>query len=503
MEQFRNRARGLIGLIPPGQRVMAIAAAAVIAFASVLFLKWVSTPSYTLLYGGLDDTDLSEVIGGLDSQGIPYKIEGGGSRVLVPQEQVYTARAGLAEAGVAGQTAPPGYELLDQQGLATSDFQQRVDYQRALEGELAKTLTAMDGVSSATVRLAIPDQSPFDTAQVPVTASVLVDSGTVLSDEEVSTVVFLVSNAVQGLEPQDVTVADTAGDVLAAPGDVGGSGAAGGRSMDLTREYEAGLTADIQRLLNSVPGGAGSSVVVHAQLNFDETSVQSDSYDPESQVTLSESTSSETLDGSGSQGGATGATGATGSGGSTGSGVGYVNQQADRQFGVNHETTTTTQAPGAVEMLSVAVVMDDGSETGATVPDSGEVEELVTAALGLDSTRGDTIKVTQLPFPKAEEAAAGPGMTAMVPQAVGGLVMVVVAVALFLMSRGKGKAKGKKRADDDDEVWSDTEALPAAVVAAGLPSASQTGSRDVMDLVQRQPEEIAGLLRAWLADRRR
>jgi flagellar M-ring protein FliF len=178
-----------------------------------------------------------------------------------------------------------------------------------------------------------------------------------------------------------------------------------------------------------------------------------------------------------------------------------VNEQADRQFGVNHETTTTTKAPGTVELLSVAVVMDDGSKTGATVPDSGEVEELVSAALGLDTARGDTIKVTQLPFPKPEEAAAGPGMTAMVPQAVGGLVLLVVAVALFMMSRGRGKKKGAEGSASDE--WSDGGILPAAAVVASLPAPVQTDSRDVMDLVQRQPEEIAGLLRAWLADRRR
>ncbi|MGH2703456.1 MAG: flagellar basal-body MS-ring/collar protein FliF, partial [Actinomycetota bacterium] len=276
MEQLKNRLQSILSAVPPAQRVVVLVAIAVLAVTVVIFGRWLTQPSYTLLYSNLDDKALSQVIGELDSQGVPYKIEGGGSQIMVPRQQVYTVRASLAEAGVAGEALPEGYELLDGQGLAVSDFKQRVDYKRALEGEISKTLMAMNGIESASVRLAMPEEQLFSEDQKPVTASVLVGTATTLNQDQVDTVVFLVSSAVEGLNPGNVTVADATGNVLSAPGDAGGAGALGDRNMQLQRQYEAALASDVQRLLTNVTPEAAASVVVHADLNFDETSTESE-----------------------------------------------------------------------------------------------------------------------------------------------------------------------------------------------------------------------------------
>ncbi len=494
MEQLKHRIRGFLAMTTPAQQVGIVVCLIVLALAAVAFVRWLTTPSYALLYANLDDQGLAQVVQELDAQGVPYRIEGGGSRVMVPQDQVYRVRASLAEAGVSGQTLPPGYELFDEQGLGATDFQQRVDYQRALEGELARTLMEMDGIAGASVRLAIPERSPFEQGRPDVTASVLVDPAAPLSEQQVRSIVFLVANAVPGLTPEAVTVADTGGTVLAAPGD-DPLGFTGGRTLELTREYERALAADVQRLLASVPGGQTASVVVRAQLNFDQTSTETETVDPGTAVPIDSSSTREVLD----QGGAD--TGAV----PPGSNVSYERTEERQTFAVSREATTTVQAPGDVERLSVAVVMDNGDNTGITPADPGQVRAVVSAALGLDPARGDTIEVTQMPFPKPEprKEAAAPGLLAKAPRLAGGLVVLLVGAALFLMML---RSRGRRRAEPPPELaFIQPEQLPASQQgpAAAPPLAARPATTDVMELVQRQPEEIATLLRSWLADRRR
>lgn len=492
MEQLKQRIRGFLQMTTPAQQVGIAVSLVVLVLGTAAFLRWLTSPSYALLYANLDDQGLAQVVQELDAQGVPYRIEGGGSRVMVPQDQVYRVRASLAEAGISGQTLPPGYELFDQQGLGATDFQQHVDYQRALEGELARTLMEMDGIRAASVRLAIPERSPFEQDGPAVTASVLVDPALPLSEQQVRSIVFLVANAVPHLTPEGVTVADTQGTVLAAPGD-DPMGFTGGRTFELTREYERALAADVQRLLASVPGGGNASVVVRAQLNFDQTSVETETVDPATAVPIDSSSTREVLDGAGTQTGA------------TGSDVNYERTEERQTFAVSREATTTVQAPGRVERLSVAVVMDNGANTGITPADPAEVQAVVSAALGLDPLRGDTIEVTQLPFPKPEPQAepAGPGLLAQIPRLAGGLVVLLVGASLFLTML---RSRGRRRSEPAPELaWVQPEQLPAP---QGAPErapqlASRQATTDVMELVQRQPEEIATLLRSWLADRRR
>jgi flagellar M-ring protein FliF len=253
----------------------------------------------------------------------------------------------------------------------------------------------------------------------------------------------------------------------------------------------------VQRLLANVPGGANASVVVRARLNFDQTSTETETVDPSSAVPVDTSQTEETLTQSPGSAGSTGGTG----------GVDYRKTDSQQTYAVSRETTKTIQAPGDVEQLSVAVVMDNGQNTGITPADPNQVETLVAAALGLDPARGDTIEVTQLPFPKAEPKSepSGPGVVDLVPRAAGGLVVLLAGAAMFLMvlrSRGTRRRRGAAH----ELAWSEPEQLPAggtAPAAEARPVSVAVPTVDVMELVQRQPEEIASLLRAWLADRRR
>lgn len=500
---IRDRITGFVRELPVAHRVAIAAALAALAMLGVFFVRWITTPSYTVLYSGLDDAAVAATIDGLETQGVPYRLEAGGSRVLVPREMLYATRASLAAEGVAGPTAPPGYELLDEQGLSVSDFRQRVDYQRALEGELSRTLAAMEGIREATVHLVLPEDELFAEQQKPVTASVLLATTRTLTETEVEAVTFLVSSSVEGLEVGSITVADAAGTVLHAPGEAGGTSVASNRNLRQTREFEKGLADDIGALLERVTGGIPASVVVRSTLDFDELATETETFDDGNTVTLKEQTTAEQFEGAGSMpGGTVGLDGGPlpGDGGEST----YQRDEALREFGVDKITTRTVAAPGRVERLSVAIVMDDGSVTGAQIPPDDEIEQLVSAAVGLDAERGDAIAVSTLPFPAMadeEEAAEPNALTELVPQLVGVLVLLLVSIGLFLMTRRRGMVV--KEIDRRQ-----TPVLPSheetRVLEPPEPAVVNTGGiqADVAELVQRQPEEIATLLRGWLADRR-
>lgn len=507
--ELQRRLGSMVRSVPPGQQVVIGVGVVVLVMASVLFFRWVTEPSYTVLYSDLEGPRVQEVIDELEAQGVPYQLEAAGSRVMVPRSDVYEVRASLASAGVEGTVVPDGYELLDGQSLTITDFQQRVTYQRALEGELAKTLMAMDAISQATVHLVIPEDPLFEDERQTATASVLVAPSRTLGQGEIESIVFLVSSSVEGLEAENVTVADSAGATLQAAGEDGLVAGIGNRNLRQTREFESALTQDLGGLLSTVLGPGRASAVVRAQLNFDERSVESETFDTEP-VPLREQTVEEEFAGQGAApGGALGVDG----GDVVANGDGeydYTRSEVLREYGIDRQVSSIVEAPGTIERMSVAVVVDDGTNTGAAPAQPEEVERLVAAAVGLDPTRGDVVEVSAIPFPApVDEPAPAPEaeevpLLDMVPQIAGAVLLLVVAVSLLVMTRGRRRQPVE---------ITDGGPAPAAIAAPRSPEALPIAEQavdvgpspiqeNVIDLVQGQPEEIATLLRSWLADRR-
>jgi flagellar M-ring protein FliF len=490
--ELKDRLAGLVRTLPPAQRAGLAVAAVVLLMAAVPFVQWVATPSYTLLYAGLEDRELAEVTSELDAQNISYQLDG--SRVLVPHDQVHRVRANLAEAGVSATPVVPGYELLDDQALGLSDFRQRVDLQRAVEGELVRTLTAMDAIETATVRLVMPEEALFTDRQTPPSASVLVRTFGQLDRQQTQAITLLIASAVEGLEADNVTIADTNGQVLHAPGD-GTVGGVTDRQQQRAREFEQALSHEITELLQRATD-APASVVVRAALDFDEIATETETYE-EGGVPLREQTSNERYEGTGpAVGGIVGVDGGPlpEAGGGEGN---YERDEAVREFGVDRTVTRTVQAPGEVRRLSVALVVDEDAAVG-----NAALLELVGAAAGIDAERGDEIAITRVATPVMAEPSIegdGPALVDLIQRIVALVVLVVIAVALFLMSRRRSKV------DPEPE-----RVVPAKVrptpqleeqVLEEIPT-SPSKKDEVSELVEKQPEEIAALLRGWLADRR-
>lgn len=530
--------------LPLTHKVVAGCAIAVLGMAGWLFFNWVSSPSYAVLYTELDDQALAEVIDGLEAQGVPYQIESGGSTVMVPRPMVHAARAELAASGVRAGVGPEGYELLDESGLSVSDFRQQIDYQRALEGELARTIMAMEAVSSAQVHLVIPEDALFVQDQEPVTASVLVDTVRPLAVTDIEAITFLVSAAVEGLEPSAVALAHVNGQVLSAPGQAEGSVAVSNRNLRMVEDYEAALAADLEMLLDTMYGPDRASVVVRADLNFDEQSVETQTFDASTSTPLREQLLLETLSGAGAPPiGTVGVNGEElpidGDGNYT-----YRRDESTTEYGMDRVTTVSVTAPGTVNSLSVAVAVDDGTLTGLPAPDVSQLTALVTAAAGLDTTRGDQIQVSAIPFADLSldpidpadpiEAPAGSVMDA-IPEYTGAIVVLVLSIAMLMMTRSGKRAevkarkkalKAAKKAGDEEAIAALSGVMPMPLNAAtqqalgmpvgggGVPAvagmAAAGGSAPmvmpdgnaleagVIQLAEQRPEDVAGLLKDWL-----
>src|SRR3954447_14146971 len=231
------RIRSVLSTISLGQKVVIGLLAVGLLLGGFFFYRWITAPTYAPLFSNLASTDASAIVDELNSEGVAYQLADGGSTIMVPNDQVYDLRLTMSGKGLpAGQDT--GYALLDQQGITTSEFQQQVTYQRAIEGELSQTLEALKGVNSAVVHVALPKDEVFVTDQGKPTASVLLDlaAGTSLTGEQITAVTNLVSSSVQDMDPDQVTVTDSTGHVLSAAG-TGVSAAAGDARSQMETEY--------------------------------------------------------------------------------------------------------------------------------------------------------------------------------------------------------------------------------------------------------------------------
>ncbi|GID25093.1 flagellar basal-body MS-ring/collar protein FliF [Paractinoplanes brasiliensis] len=516
----------------PGQKAVTIAAVIALVVGAYFFATWASKPSYSILFNNLSSKDASAIVESLKKTGTSYELANDGQTILVPQDQVNELRLSLSGEGLPGD-AGTGYALLDQQGITTSDFMQQTNYQRALEGELSNTIKSIEGVEAATVHLVIPKKDVFADEQDKPTASVLVASSATqpLSSDQVQSIVHLVASSVEGLDPTQITVAGADGKILSTGGGAAiGTGGDSGTDAQ-TVAFQNRMNQSIQNMLDSVVGPGNSSVVTTATLDFDQTQTTSKTYNADPSVpALSEQNQREAYNGANNcAGGVLGpdniaGPGCTTAGGTNGPGQ-YENSSSVRNNAVNEVNEVRRNAPGGIKKMSVAVLLN--SATAATV-DPAQVQQLVTAAAGIDTTRGDTIAVSAMPFDQSAAKAAQEALSASSAAAVeakqmsmyktaalAGLVLVLLFLA-WRFSRKSKKRRGltpeeRKHLEDMQAALEAqrlaelNQAIPAQMLEAGMAmddtnvQAREERQREIEQMVKDQPEEMAVLLRGWLA----
>jgi flagellar M-ring protein FliF len=501
----------------PGQKAVTIVAGLALIIGGYLFTTWKSQPTYAPLYTNLAASDASAIVDKLNSEGVPYKLAAGGTEITVPQDKVYSTRLTMSSAGLPG-SSQTGYSLLDKEGVTTSEFKQQVDYQRAIEGELGKTIQAINGVQAAAVHLAIPQQDVFNDGSQKATAAVMLTtaSGASLTSQQVQSIVYLVSSSVPNMDATGVTVTDSSGRVLAAPGD----GVTGSNGTDTqtqaTQDYDTRLATSLQNMIDRTVGSGHSVVTVNSVLDFDKTSTTTNqyTYDPSAPPLSSQQDSEKYSGNQAGTGGTLGAgTPATGATGTSGAGQ-YVKTSKTVNNALGTVSKTTQSAPGAVKKLSIAVLVD-GSIKNVNVP---ALESLVKSGVGLDPKRGDTLAIQAMPFDnsaatqaaqaaKAATAAAAAKVAhehlmSLIKQGLLGALVLAVVIGTWLASRKRKSGTDPPFVNDN---LFDEPDLPLAPVAepeqlAVVTELQQAAARRraLVALADDQPDDVARVLSGWI-----
>src|SRR4051812_26697219 len=508
------QARALIQNMSPKGRLIAAGSVVAVILLVFLMMQMASAPSYTTIMAGVDPAQTGKITAALDAKGVKYEIRNNGTAVAVDKSQMATARIALAEKGLPN-TAQPGFELMDSQKLGASDFQQQVTYQRALEGQLASTIGQIDGVGGATVQLVLPQDQLFDDQQSASKASVLLSgSSSSLQPGAIHGIAQLVSGSVKGLDPNSVSITDSTGALLwpnSSGGATDGQMAATSKQAAEAR-YSQTMEAKLNALLVQTLGAGKAQVQVNADLNADRTTLQKLTYAKKG-VPITSQKETESLTG----GGTAGAGGAAGTASNTvpsyagaagGTGSNYKHTTGQTQFGVGKQVAKTEVAPGGVNKMSVAVVLDKSVPPASVAG----VQTAIRNAAGITPKRGDSISVSRVAFAKPPVAAKKPATETVLGFAK--YVAAGLALLAFLFFVTRHLRRREDQALLGQPVWLREIESPTSLAALergadpygdqtmALPRARRPEVNPVRaeleELVDREPERVASQVRAWM-----
>jgi flagellar M-ring protein FliF len=494
-----------------------------------------------LLYSNLDLKEAGEITRALDQANIRYEAKGDGSTLMVARDEVATTRLLLSGKGLptAGSV---GYEIFDQTGVVgQTDFVQQLNRQRALEGELARTIQGLEGVTSARVHLVLPKKELFEDEIQQASASVSIGVGArEPSPDQVRAIQNLVAGAVPNMKPDRVTVVDQHAKTLSG-GSEGDAMAADGRKSAV----EARVAKTVKTLVEGVVGPGKARVNVTADLDLSQVTIQQETFDPDGQVVRSETTSEENAnENQPSQSGAV--TAAANIPGAPPNAEGNVNSASGRtgtttNYDISKTVRTEVKEPGQVKRLSVAVAVDGltapagkdgkpGAYTARSAAEMQRIEQLVRTAVGFDAQRGDQVTVINVQFPGAD---TGGGVVTANPlmgfdkndimQIVQWVILLIVALlTIFFVVRplfngSAGPRTGVTRlvtATDGQQMMLPMDPSTGDPLALPGPNQSEMEQRiaiakiegqvkassikRVAEFVESHPEESVALLRTWL-----
>lgn len=398
---------------------MAVVAALMLGFFAFLVMR-ASSPQLAPLYTGLTLEDSSAIVSELQSQNIPYELRADGDTVLVPRDQITALRMALAEDGLPSR-GQVGYEIFDQQNtLGATSFVQNINNVRALEGELARTISSLSRIRSARVHLVLPERELFRRERKDPTASIVLGVRGELSAGEIRAIQHLVASAIESMTPNRVAIVDDAGRLLASGAGSNDESVLAGEIEERTLGVENRLRSRVEDLLANVVGAGRARVQVSAELDLSRSTRTSETFDPEGQVVRSSQTREveNAAVSPGNTGEVSVATELPGASATPGGGATNESGSTAEEI-TNYEISKTTQTEmteaGSVKRLSVAVVVDgtytdDGAGNSVYQPRSADelnqIVALVRSAVGFSEERGDIVEVQNLQFAERPELAA-------------------------------------------------------------------------------------------------
>ena len=508
------------------QRMIILIALAGSVAGLIALALWTQQPDMQVLFTNLNPEDASGIVDKLKETKVPYETTGGGTTVLVPSAQVHELRLQLATQGLP-HGGGVGFEIFDRSSIGMSDFVQKLNYRRALQGELARTIAQMPEIERARVHLATPERRLFSNDENRARASIVVSlrNGQALAKTQVNGIVHLVSSSVEGLQVKDVTVVDGHGRLLSSA--AGGDDAAGltGSQLEYQRTVETDIETRIQTMLERIVGVNKAVVRVSSILDFRKVETTEEKYDPNSQVVRSEQRGQEKANGvNGVSGGVPGVQSNVPEGASQEPAQTSSSANQTKNETVNYEISRTisrvVESTGSIKQLSVAVLVDGMYEGGKATEgekssssaakkyvarsedDMKRIEEIVKKAMGYSAERKDQVQVTNVPFDIATEEPPAQGVEAVaepansftpyIRYAVGGGLFLLI---LFLVVRPLMAMLGTTGQPAEGAT---TPQLPASVSQVEASIAGGKPRAQIVDMARGNPDAATMVVKQWL-----
>lgn len=385
---------GIFNKLAPQQKIILGAAALGSIVLIIVLFGLLNQPTYTTLYTNIHEEDAARIVEELNTNKTPYKLDNGGTTIQVPAEMVHQTRLDMASKGIPS-SGLVGYEIFDKSTLGMSEFIQRLNFKRALEGELSRTIIQQEGIESARVHIVVPEKSVFKAEQEETTASIVVKlkSGYSLDGGSIAAITKLVSSSVEGLDQNRVSLIDTKGRLLSKDMGEDNLTASSSKQHEVRQNIENYLSRKAQTLLDNVLGYGNSMVQVNVELDFDQVEKTMETYDPESQIAISEQNiKTENI----------------------GSNMVDSSSQVSENSTINYEISKSIerviQGSGTIKKLSIATVIN---EIPTEVEENGKtkivyeprpqdqlvkLEQLVKNSVGFDQQRNDNFSLVNIPF---------------------------------------------------------------------------------------------------------
>ncbi len=524
-EGIRKLIEPFLALSPSKQMLIAaVAFISAVAFAVLIFIA--NRTEYRPLFTNLTAEDAGEIVKKLKDAKTPYEITADGKGILVPSDKVYELRLTLASEGIP-QGGGVGFEIFDRKNFGMTEFVQKLNYQRALQGELSRTIAQLTGVEQARVHLVIPEKSLFKDNEKPATASIVLKmkSNRALKDSEVQGVVHLVSSSIEGMDPEHVTILDSRGKILSKGGSSDPTTRMTSAMQETQRAYEKNVEERLQSLLDRIVGGGRSVARVTASFDFKQVERLEEKFDPESIAVRSEQRTEEKGSSTTSSSGVPGVQtnlGRTAPAGGATSGGGSKNDET-LNYEVSRSTAKIIEPVGALSKISIAVLVDGKYEAPAAVkegqaakakysprsPDElQKIETLVKSAVGFNPERGDQLSVQNIPFQETGESGSvetvawwtNPFFLSLAKNLMIGisfLVLIMFVIRPLLTTLRMGK---RPVLESFEGIGPGGELL--AATDQGALTSYATEQQNLIEKVKKDPYQVAQILQSWVAEDR-
>ncbi|OIO59371.1 MAG: flagellar M-ring protein FliF [Verrucomicrobia bacterium CG_4_10_14_3_um_filter_43_23] len=500
-----------------GQKLSIFLAVGIVFVGIAGMVIWSGKQQMQLLYGKLDNTDMAEVVKTIEEKSIKYKIGAGGSSIFVPSDQIYKLRMDLAVKGVPSGGSV-GYEIFDKPNFGISDFIQRTNYLRAIQGELGRTISQLRGIRSARVMVTVPENKLLaEQANTRATASVFVETGGyLLPEESVNSIRFLVANSVEGLDVNNVAVVDNNGNVLSEQLKNDGSLSVVTGQLRYRKTLEDYFSKKVETMLTKVVGPGGVVAKVSVSLNSDATKITEEKFDPEGQVARTLSTTEDTSTSSETQTNVIAGATATLAGENTASSTEPVNSsQSVRKnkttaYEINKSIYETVKVPGSISHLSASVFVamreEIGGKTGGFNPKPRTAEEIeamrqiVINTLGITAENAKNVTIQEMPFVRSE-VLKGPDPMG-IPEPVrrwaeflrgyGAIGIAILMFVVFLRMLKKHKPQMSTLELMDERRRTEN------TIAKSKDSNMRPTADLINDLIQEKPQNVSAALQNWI-----